>query len=244
LCHQKKPLRVEGPPRGVGQEAVPVDGRGGSIRGNRIAEHHFVAVHGPLPPGFNQVQLADGAVANQFFCLLINDGAHTLTAHLDNPTGAALGRDYRMALLNGMHHGFLAIHVLPGVHGVDGSLRVPVVRCGHYDGVDVLARQQFPIIRRHEEVFSKHLPRARTPARVKIGNRHQRGSSHLVERHVHIRRAAPAQTDRAELDAVVGGNRASGRRAGRRRGAVQKCGRAEKLASGSGHPKLPPRVYL
>src|ERR1022692_2849269 len=127
-----------------------------------------------------------------------------------------------------------------GVHGVDGSLRVPVVRRSHNDGVDVLARQQFAIVRRQEEILSKYLPRPRAPARVKIGNRHQCGSAHLVERRVHIRRAAPAQPDCAKLDAVVGGDRALRRRAGQRRGP----GRTEKLASGSGHPKLPPRVYL
>ena len=117
-----------------------------------------------------------------------------------------LRRDHRMALFDGMHHGFLAVHILAGVHRVDGSLRVPVVRRSHDHGIDILARQQFVVIGRDEEVFAKYLPRARAPARVQIGDRHQRDARN-AERYVHIRGAAPAQPDRANLDAIVGGDR-------------------------------------
>lgn len=51
----EKPLRVEGPSRSVGHEAIPIDGRRRSVRWNRITEHQFVSVHRPLPPGFNQI---------------------------------------------------------------------------------------------------------------------------------------------------------------------------------------------
>ena len=52
----EEPLRIEGPPRSIGHEPLPVDRRSRSIRRNRIAKYQLVAIHRPLPPRLDQVQ--------------------------------------------------------------------------------------------------------------------------------------------------------------------------------------------
>ena len=109
-----------------------------------------------------------------------------------------------------------------------------MVRRGHDDRIDVLARQEFVVIRSDEQIFAKDLPRADAPACVQIGDPHQRHARN-VKRNVGVRRAPAAKTDDSELNPVVWRDRALS------------CGRGdvEKSPSGAGgHIFLKSLPYL
>jgi len=53
---------------------------------------------------------------------------------------------YLDRLFNGVGHRFLAVDVFPGLHRFNADLRVPVIRSGNQDRIDILTFQQSSVV--------------------------------------------------------------------------------------------------
>src|SRR5207249_3491850 len=116
------------------QETIPVDGVGRSVGRNGILPCADSGI--TVPPGFHHIQLADGAAPVELLRFLIHNGTDALASHLYDAAGFLLGLNHALAIFDALYHGLLAVHVLTGIHGIDGDLGVPVIGCGDDDGVD------------------------------------------------------------------------------------------------------------
>ena len=89
--------------------------------------------------------MAEGLGANQFDGLLKLGAGPLLATHLEYHTVVMGGSLYGKTLGNGIGQRLLAVDMLAGVAGVDGDERMPVVRRGYLDGVDIVTVQQILI---------------------------------------------------------------------------------------------------
>ncbi len=193
--------RLEGNLRRASQKPVPIDGRGRGIGRNRILPRADRVV--AIPPRLHHVQLADRTAGEKILGLLVHDGAHALAAHLENPAGAARGLDHLLAVVDALHHRFLAVHVLARAHGVDGDLLVPVVGRPDDHRVHVPPRQHLAIIAGGENVRAPPLLRVRQAAVVNVGDGDQLGAGR--DRRRGVAASLSARADQRDLDAIVGG---------------------------------------
>src|SRR5262249_12478998 len=91
-----------------------------------------------------QIDLADLPATNVGDGLLHAGVAAALRADLTNPLVLAGGRGHQRAFVNVVRRGLLALHVLAVLHRPHGHERVPVVRRGDRDDVDVLVGDNLP----------------------------------------------------------------------------------------------------
>ena len=116
-------------------------------------------------------------------------------------------------LLDGVRHRLLDVHVLARGHGVDGDLRVPMVRRGDQHGVDVVAIQEVPIIERAVGAADPFCPVQ--PPLVNIAHR---GDLHVIvvgplHQLSEMAGAHSAAADDAKADAIVRAERRRARQA-------------------------------
>src|SRR5579863_2213020 len=95
------------------EETVPIDIFRRGIRRDGILPGTDGVV--AIPPGFHHVRFTDGARLHQLLGFLIDDGTHALAADLDDAPGLLLCFDQRLTVLDMLHHGLFAIHILAGV---------------------------------------------------------------------------------------------------------------------------------
>ena len=118
------------------QPQIPIQaGLGGFFRqvaGNRRAAHGHLGMR----------HRADHAVAHQFAggAKFAHGTLHA--ADLENSIVGAHGLHHRPAFQHGMRHGFLAVNILAGPGRRNGHERVPMIRRGDDDGINILPRQQ------------------------------------------------------------------------------------------------------
>ncbi len=95
-----------------------------------------------------------------------------LRAHLHDPAGLFLDLPDQLAFIDRERERLLAVDVFAGEHRLDDRLRVPVVRRGHVDHVDVLALQDRAIILVHRGFSARELlVEVRGTVRIHVGDR-------------------------------------------------------------------------
>ena len=107
------------------------------------------------------------------------------------------------ALLDVVAARLLDVDMLPGVAGEDRRRRMPVVRRGDDDPIDLLIFEQFAEIRVATRGFAHRLLAFRQPATMHFGQRDHGNIIELAERG-HVPFAHQAVTNEAEADAFVG----------------------------------------
>ena len=193
--------RLEGPLRRLAQEAIPVDRLRRGVLRNRPVESTRHRV--PVRPALDQVDLSDGAGGEQLAGLRVDDRAHALAAHLQDPSGLLLRREHPGALVDRVHHRLLAVDVLARLEGVDRHLHVPVVGARHDHRVHVLAGEHLAVVAGQLDVLAE-LPLALLEAAVvDVGGGDELDPGDL-ERRLGVALAHPARPEECQPDAVVG----------------------------------------
>ena len=105
-----------------------------------------------------------------------------------------------------MNHRLFAVDILARVHGIDGSLLVPMVRCGNENSVDILSGQDLLVVTRCKDVAAPEFFAALQPAVVAVSDGHQLHAGNL-HGGLRIALALNASPYQRELDVVVGRNR-------------------------------------
>ena len=154
--------------------------------------------------------LADHAVGDGLLGLPPDIGGSGLRAYLENSPGLLDLLHQLPGFFVGVHHGLFEIDVLALVHGVHGHLAVPVVRGGDDDCVHIALVEEFAIvpIALHIEPAGHHLG----ALLVNIaGGDDLAGIVLLAEvaEGVGVVAASPAAADDADVDAVIGADRAA-----------------------------------
>ena len=124
-------------PRGSrSQPHIPVQARFGGffreIAGNRRTADRDLRMR----------HRADDAVTHQFAGRAKFAHGPLHAANLENSIIGAGGLHHRPAFQHGMRHGFLAINILARPGRRDGHERMPMIRRGNDDGINILPRQQ------------------------------------------------------------------------------------------------------
>ena len=99
------------------------------------------------------LKLADAAVPDEFRYTVVLRQRAILRAGLENAILFSHGIDEHLAFADGESWLF-ALDVFAGSSGHDAYQRVPMVRRGDHDGIDVFARDDFAEIFRHGAIFS------------------------------------------------------------------------------------------
>src|SRR5687767_12364399 len=111
-----------------------------------------------------------------------------------------------------------------GIHRVDGDLRVPVIRRGDEDGIDIVPFQELPIIC-IALAFAHFLrPGKATPVNIGYGEDFNVIGVASLHQAVEMVRAHTAATDNAKADAIVGAEDRGVGRAGKAYGAASSEG--------------------
>ncbi len=163
---------------------------------------------------FNALELANASIPDQLRHAMILRDRPILGAGLKHLLMFADRLRQHSALVNGESR-FFALHVLAGLNGHETHDRVPVVRRGDHDGVDVLPREHFAKVLRAEAILvavaiRDRLPGAKQVAVVNVTNRNDLGV--LVSE---VRSEIPAHSvvtgaDEADGDAIAGRGMAVG----------------------------------
>ncbi len=138
----------------------------------------------------------------QLLGLGVEDGADALAADLEDAIGGARGVDDLRPIGVEVDHRLFEVDVLARVHGVDGSLLVPVIGRGDEDGVDVLAGEDLAVVAGGEEVRAPQLLRVGEAAVVAIGDGDELDAGNL-QGEARVALALDAGADQGKLDVVV-----------------------------------------
>jgi hypothetical protein len=115
-----------------------------------------------------------------------------------------LGANQLGALLDLVHHRFLTIDRFACAQSIDRDLLMPVVGRADDDGVDVVTRENLPVVPRGEEVAPVALFRIGQPAVEAVGGGGELHTWHL-QRRVHVGHSHAARTDHRQVYSIVGG---------------------------------------
>ena len=203
---------IEGHFRRITEKRVPIDRFFRGVFGNLVLPRTTRRVPGPEPLGVGEH--TDGPVLKKLSRLLVAERTHALTTHLERAAGGSLHVDDIAALVDAVHHRFLTVHGLPGLHCINRYSTMPMVRCGDDHGVDVIASDHLPIIPGGEDIdfhllvlFALLAPLLfgfLEPPVIQIARRHELYAFD-IEGGVDVDRAHAAGTDDRYLDLVVGG---------------------------------------
>ena len=199
----EEPDGLERALRCAAQEAVPVDRLGRGVQGKRVLPGPDGAV--AVPPGLDEVQLADGSARHEVAGLRVDHRARALAPHLQDPPGALLRLHELQALRGQAHHGLLAVDVLARFHGRNRDGHVPVVGSGHDDGVHVLALEDGAEVAGGEDLVAPDLLRAGEPARVDVAGGHELDPGG-VQGGPGVAHPLSTRADQGETDAVARGD--------------------------------------
>ena len=161
------------------------------------------------------------------------DSAAALHAHLHDPLVGVGGLHELTAFPDIVRDGLFDIHILAGLTAPDGRERVPVIRRGDRDGIDLLALQQLAdvLIRRHVRALFQKLRLALFEhLRIHVAERHEPHAFHFeVFRNVIF--AAPVEADDGDADVVIRAGRLRADAGGEREGGGGGDGGFEKGAA-------------
>jgi hypothetical protein len=169
--------RIERTLRRAPEKTVPIDRLRRRVGRNRVlpSAERRVAVD----PRFDQIHVADRAGAKQIARLGVDNRAGVLAADLQDAAALPRGVDDAQTLLELLHHRLLDVDVLARFHRVDRHLRMPVIRRGDDDRIDVRTRENLAVVARGEQVCAPGLPGERQAAVVDIGDRDERDAGRL-----------------------------------------------------------------
>ena len=148
-------------------------------------------------------------MANELADLANSRNRAVLSAGLKDSAPAAHGLDDAPALVNVERNGLFAIDIFARFDGIDAHEGMPVIGRGDHDGVDVIARQQFPVIIVSgaslappvAAVNGVHLPLALLAARpIDVANR-EKLHRRVVHEPAQMPAAHRAPADQPHLDA-------------------------------------------
>src|SRR5260370_25052712 len=104
------------------EKARPIAGFGGGVKGNGVVPGAEGGV--PIPIGTDHVELADSAGGEQLFCLVVDDGADTLPADLNDALRGPHGVDNLRAIVLQVNHQLVDVNIPATLHGHNPALLV------------------------------------------------------------------------------------------------------------------------
>ena len=122
--------------------APAVPGIRREVRGNRLGLRvrlHALRPDRAVAPAVDLLDFAPRARVAQR--LVAPHARVSLVAHLHHAPRAERGLQHQLALLHGARERLLHVHVLPGVHAVDGDVRVRVVGRAHLHRLELVAHR-------------------------------------------------------------------------------------------------------
>ena len=154
-------------------------------------------------PDFDFMNLADLSVADVFGALLDGHFGAPLGADLNDTLVRFGGVDHREAFLDRAAGGLLGVHVFAGLAGVNHHDRVPVIRGGDNDGVDVLAFEDLSIVLVGEGISTDDLRVAGDVVGIDVAERADLDARHVVEA-ADVIAATAAGANIGDDDLIVG----------------------------------------
>jgi len=154
----------------------------------------------------DHVESADGARSEDLLGLDVNERADSLAADLEDAPGGFGTVDHGRAVLVEVDHRLFAVHILAGLHGVDGGLLVPMVGGADDDRIDVLAGENVVVVAGGEDVVAPQFLAAGKAAVIAVRRGHEFDPWDL-DGGAGVVLPLPSGSDKGDLDMVIGGDR-------------------------------------